>query len=103
MAKKNKQVGGYRCCALCGRNGVGDPLESHHIFGGANRKKSEKYGLMVDLCGIRCHREGPQSAHKNARTQEKLHIMGQLKAMKEQGWTVEDFRREFGKNYLEEA
>lgn len=24
-------------------------IERHHIFGGALRKKSEKYGLVVDL------------------------------------------------------
>ena len=100
MAKK-KKTGGYRCCALCGRNGMNDPLEEHHIFGGANRKKSEKYGLVVYLCGNRCHREGAQAVHRNARTQEKLHIQGQLQAMREQGWSVEDFRREFGKNYLD--
>ena len=28
-------------CFLCGRNGNGDPLDRHHIFNGANRKKSE--------------------------------------------------------------
>ena len=32
----------YGRCWLCGRWGW---LEEHHIFGGANRKKSEKYGL----------------------------------------------------------
>ena len=99
MAKKRKPVQERRC-ALCGRNGVGDPLEAHHIFGGANRKKSEKYGLTVWLCGNRCHREGAEAVHRNARSQEKLHIMGQLKAMKEQGWTEEEFRAVFGKNYL---
>ena len=26
----------------------------------------------------------------------------QRKAMEENGWTLEDWRREFGKNYLEE-
>lgn len=31
---------------------------------------------------------------------QRLHEYGQRKAMKEQGWTVEDFRREFYKNYL---
>ena len=99
MAKKKKPAQERRC-ALCGRNGVGDPLEEHHIFGGANRKKSEEYGLTVWLCGNRCHREGAEAVHRNARSQEKLHIMGQLKAMREQGWTKEEFRAVFGKNYL---
>ena len=79
---------------------MGDPLEQHHIFGGANRAKSERYGLKVWLCGNRCHREGVQAAHRNKRTQDKLHLYGQIKAMQEQGWTEEEFRREFGKSYL---
>jgi hypothetical protein len=29
-----------------------------------------------------------------------LRRYGQLKAMREQGWTEDDFRREFGKSYL---
>ena len=44
-------------CFLCGRNDPSDPLERHHILGGANRKKSEKYGLVVYLCGNRCHQK----------------------------------------------
>ena len=46
-------------CFLCGKNGAADPLERHHIFGGPNRGKSEKYGLVVLLCGEECHRNGP--------------------------------------------
>jgi hypothetical protein len=36
-------------CWLDQRNGYADPLDKHHIFGGAYRKKSEKYGLYVYL------------------------------------------------------
>lgn len=90
-----------RKCFLCGRNGSGDPLDGHHIFGGANRKKSEKYGLVVDLCHHRCHIFGKMAVHKNATTMRQLKRYGQLTAMKEQGWTVEDFIREFGKSYLD--
>ena len=43
-----------RECFLCGRNGADDPLDKHHIFGGAYRKKSERYGLTVYLCHDRC-------------------------------------------------
>ena len=89
-----------RECFLCGRNGNGDPLERHHIFGGANRKLSEKYGLVVWLCGSRCHREGRYSAHQNGLVADYLHRMGQMQAMKEQGWTKDEFREIFGKNYL---
>ena len=44
-----------RSCWLCGRNGTAEPLDKHHIFGGAYRKKSEKYGLTVYLCHGSCH------------------------------------------------
>mgnify|MGYP000265905790 CR=1 FL=1 len=80
-------------CFLCGRNDPSDPLERHHILGGANRKKSEKYGLVVYLCGNRCHRNGRGAVHKNGDQMRRLRRYGQLKAMEEQGWTEEDFRR----------
>jgi len=79
---------------------MGDPLERHHIFGGPYRRKSEKYGLTVYLCGKRCHREGPDAVHKNAETSEKLKAAAQKKVMKEQEWDVERFIMEFGRNYL---
>ena len=87
-------------CFLCGRNGNGDRLERHHIFGGVNRKHSEKYGLVVYLCGERCHRNGEYSAHRNAEVAAYLHRYGQEKAMKENDWTVEQFREIFGKSYI---
>ena len=89
-----------RKCWLCGRNGSADPLDRHHIFGGANRKKSDKFGLVVDLCHDRCHIFGKEAVHQNAETMQRLHEYGQRKAMAENGWTVDDFRREFGKNYI---
>lgn len=82
-------------CFLCGRYG---PVERHHLFGGALRKKSEKYGLVVNLCHW-CHNE-KGGVHFEADLMQQLHEYGQRKAMQEQGWTVEDFRREFYKNYL---
>lgn len=89
-----------RECFLCGANGNGDPLDRHHLLGGAYRKKSEKYGLVVYLCHDKCHCFGGYAVHKNAKTMQQLRRYGQLKAMKEQGWTEDDFRREFGKSYL---
>jgi len=89
-------------CFLCGRNGNGDTLEIHHVFPGSLRKKSEKYGLVVLLCGKRCHRLGKKSAHKCEETALMLKRWAQRKAMEENGWTMADWHREFGKNYLEE-
>ena len=90
-----------RECWLCGRNGNGEPLELHHIFGGANRRKSEHYGACVYLCANRCHRNGPEAVHRNAETNRRLHEWGQEKLMRENGWSIEDFRRVFGKSYVD--
>lgn len=90
-----------RNCFLCGRNGSADPLDEHHIFPGKNRDKSEKYGLVVDLCHYSCHIFGPNSAHRDPDVRLMLSRYGQKKVMEEQGWTTEDFIREFGKNYLD--
>ena len=89
-----------RSCWLCGRNGASDPLDRHHIFPGKNRSKSEKYGLVVYLCHDRCHENGPDAAHKNKDTRLALSQYGQLLAMEQNGWSVEDFIREFGRNYI---
>lgn len=89
-----------RECFLCGRNGIMDPLERHHIFGGINRKNSEKYELVVYLCGSRCHRLGKYSAHQNPEVANYLHCFGQEKAMEENKWSQEKFKEIFGKNYL---
>ena len=92
-----------RSCWLCGRNGTADPLDKHHIFGGANRKKSEKYGLTVYLCHCDCHLFGREAAHNCRETMERLHRYGQKVAMERFGWSVEEFMEVFGKNYLDEA
>ena len=89
-----------RECFLCGRNGAEDPLDLHHIFNGPYRKKSDRYGLTVYLCHDRCHENGRHAAHRDPETRQYLHEYGQQLAMEENGWTVSDFIREFGKNYL---
>lgn len=89
-------------CFLCKRNGNGDRLECHHIFGGSRRKLSEQYGLVVWLCGERCHRLGRLSVHQNAEVADYVHKYGQRLAQEEYGWTKEDFINIFGCNYLDE-
>lgn len=89
-----------RECFLCGANGSCDPLDRHHIFPGPLRQKSEEYGLVVDLCHNSCHIFGPFAAHKNPHVMLRLKQYGQRKAMEEQGWTTDEFIRQFGKNYL---
>ena len=85
-------------CFLCGQY---TQLEKHHLFGGALRKKSEKYGLTVYLCHS-CHNEPPNGVHFSAKAMQGLHEYGERKWLAEHNATIEDFRREFYKNYLEE-
>ena len=87
-------------CFICGRNGNGDRLEHHHVFGAALRPKSEKYGLVVLLCGEGCHRTGKNSVHVNAKINRILQRKVQLKAMTFYGWSEDEFREIFGKSYL---
>ena len=90
-------------CFLCGRNDSGDPLERHHIFGGANRKKSEKYGLVVYLCGNRCGGAlavaGEHDGLLNPQPSQCIDDRFGLRAQRV-GNAESDFRREFGKSYL---
>ena len=94
-----------KSCFLCGPNGRGDRLERHHqhIFGGARRPLSEKYGLVVYLCGSRCHREGKYSVHQNAEVMDYVHKYGQKLAQEKYGWTVEQFREIFGASYIDDV
>lgn len=87
-----------RRCFLCGRTGW---IEGHHIFGGPYRKKADRLGLVVDLCH-ECHNEPPNGVHHNREVMLDMKRYGQRRAMREQGWSVERFIKEFGKNYLEE-
>jgi uncharacterized GH25 family protein len=41
------------------------------------------------------------AAHQCKETAQRLHEYGQRKFMQEQNATIDDFRRIFGKNYLE--
>lgn len=88
-------------CFLCGLPAQwNDQLDRHHIFGGPFRKKSEQYGLVVFLHHCRCHLYGRNAVHVNRESMLYVKRVGQRKLM-EEGWTLERFIQEFGKNYLE--
>lgn len=86
-------------CFLCGRT---QGLDAHHIFGGPNRKLSEKYGLKVWLCNdftpTHCHKLVHEGKH-TGQLQELLHKTGQEAFEKTHG-NREDFMQIFGRNYL---
>ena len=68
----------------------------HHIFNGnPNRKLSEKYGLFVWIAPDRHDR-----IHRDEAEDIALKQRGQKAAMETYGWTVDDFRAIFGKNFL---
>lgn len=82
-----------RNCFICGAvNGI----EEHHIFGGSNRKKSDKEGLTVDLC-FNCHRTGRNAVHVDSEKAMELKKLGQR--VYEQAYEKGSFLKEFGKNY----
>lgn len=88
-------------CYLCGQPaGYADPLDKHHIFGGALRKKSEEEGLWVKLHHFKCHQFGPEAVHQNAAVRQDLQAQAQLAWMDENGKSIEDFRMLFYKSYV---
>ena len=79
-------------CFTCGFEGQ---LVRHEIFQGPYRQKSKEFGTWVTLCP-RCHMD----LHEHPADYRWLKQQAQMKAMKAHDWTVEEFRNEFGKNYL---
>lgn len=84
-------------CFLCGIRGE---MAHHHLIpGNPGRKLSEVYGLVVPLCP-RCHewihsRDGVADL-------KMLRTVGQRKCMHDMGWSADQFRAVFGKNYLQQ-
>ena len=82
------------CCIYTGSYIV----ERHHIFGGANRKLSEKYGFVAPLRPD-YHPNGMHFNPKNGDIDTQLKKAAQ-RYYEENIGTREDFRREFGKSWL---
>ena len=83
-------------CELCGRWCA---IERHHVFGAANRARSEHYGYVVNLCH-NCHNEPPDGVHHNAARMLALHQ--RFQRVFELTHTRAQFRQEFGKSYLDD-
>jgi len=83
-----------RTCHICG-----SPyrIERHHIFGGALRKKSEYYGMVVDLCH-ECHNEPPYGVHHCKAT--RIQLQREYQRIFEQKYPDIKFTDVFYKNYL---
>lgn len=84
-------------CFVCGRYGQ---TERHHaIFGTANRKKSDKYGLTVYLCPD-CHR-GTNGVHGKSGHALDLQLKRIAQKKFEEKYSHEKFMNVFGRNYLD--
>lgn len=84
-------------CWFCGQN---CGLHSHHVFGGRNRKLSEKYGLKIFLCPFHHNFGKNYCIHENI----EMDLMAKRFAQKhfESLYGHEKFMEVFGKNYLED-
>lgn len=81
----------------CWVTGQTTGLHRHHIYGGARRKLSEKYGLYVYLIpGY--HNTTSLGVHFNSILDRELKMVGQWKF--EKVYSRQLFVKLFGKNYL---
>lgn len=88
----------YTDCPICGIEGL---YHWHHVFGGSNKKKSEKYGAIIYPCPT-CHIWGTNSIHKQQSQQlnKELKQLFQQQIMEQYKLTTEDWISIFGRNYL---
>lgn len=82
-------------CIITGRT---DHIERHHIFGGANRKRSEKYGFIAPLTA-EMHPNGVIGQSRDLQA-----VDGKLKRLCQEYYfehigNREDWYREFGRFY----
>lgn len=78
----------FETCFLCGKQSQ----QIHHIFNKYDKKRSEKYGLLLPLCA-NCHHE----IHSNNILNNDIKKLAQTEFEK---WYGHDkWFEEFGKNY----
>ena len=84
-----------RCFVCLSRKNI----HKHHVYGGANRDKSERTGEWVYLCAHH-HNMSDDGVHFNKALDDKLKKYGQKRFEQEVGDRIE-FMKIFGRNYLE--
>ena len=67
----------------------------HHDQGGATRELSKRYGAWVTLCPTH-----HGHVHNFPQFHRELQQEAQRRVMDRYGWSEDDFRNKFGKNYL---
>lgn len=71
----------------------------HEVFGGPNRQRSIKDGLVIFLIP-EMHNMSNAGIHFNKQFMDYAHRVGQLAWMEYYNKTKEDFIKEYGKNFL---
>ena len=79
-------------CVLCGTK---HGLHTHHIYPGAFRNASEKYGLTIRLCW-QCHTMTHNKPELMKYWQEKY----QRLAMEHYNWSIDEWIDHIGKNFI---
>jgi hypothetical protein len=84
-------------CFITGRD---YNLHKHHIFGAANRKISEKYGLWVWLNSEMHNGNEPMAVHNNPNQGYDLMLKQQAQRKFEEDHTRAEFIKLVGRSYL---
>ena len=79
-------------CFICGKPNP----QIHHMMNAQNRKKSEKYGLIVPLCMM--HHTGLEGVHADAKRMKEMRQLAQRKFEEKYGHEL--WMKEMGKSYL---
>ena len=85
-----------KCCFICK---TPYNIHLHHIFFGANRKKSDKDGCWVYLCA-RHHNMSDEGVHFNRELDLKLKRLAEKRWCEYYDKTTNDFIKRYYKNYL---
>lgn len=93
FSRKDSPWGYVGACVVCGFV----PTDLHHVFSGtANRKKSDKYGLTINLCR-KHHREMHDKPNQGLDLFWKQEAQHYYEA---HIGTREDFIKDFGRSWL---
>lgn len=85
-----------KVCYICGTT---FNLHKHHVYGGANRKRSDREGCWCYLCAPH-HNMSERGVHFDREANLKLKQECQRKWMERYDKTIDDFIEAYGKNYI---
>lgn len=88
--------GDMELCYICK---MGGDLARHEPLNGSRREKSKRLGLWVTICPA-CHASAHGAGVVANANRMQMKQDAQRAAMQRYGWSVDDFIREFGRNYL---